>query len=341
MAITTDIKLSPQERQTLRALHESFPLNAIPGAARPYAELIRIHRPTGILMFYFPCLYGTFLVGALGHPVPVSDMAEANAKLFLLSFLLRGTLCSWNDILDQDFDRQVTRTRIRPLARGAVSTTAALLWTWAQTTLVFGAFALLLPRLCLIYAAPFLALHVLYPFAKRWTHHPQLMLGFAHSLGVFVAFPALGQRISVGGYGDSVSNAAGAVFLCAGVIFWTLVNDTIYAAQDVADDAKAGVGSTILYWGDSTRTFLRVLGALTVLSLLAITFVIRGLSPAGGTLYTALTCGASALALFSMVEWVDLNEPASCGWWFNKGNLLVGCGIGSGLVGEYLANLLL
>ena len=290
------------------------------------------------MMFYFPCLYGTFLVGCLGHGISLFSMVTANAKLLLLSFLMRGMLCTWNDIIDQNIDRQVARTRIRPLARRAISTTRAAAWTLVQTVLVLGTF-LVLPQDCFLYALPFLALHVLYPFTKRVTHHPQIVLGFAHSLGVFVSFPALGQSIPFS-LDAQYANATGAFCLSAAIVFWTLLNDTIYAAQDVDDDHKAGVGSTMIYWGDAARAFLRVLVLFQLLSLIAVLFVIKDSAPSGGMVYTALTCGGTALGLFTMVEGVDLKEPASCGWWFNRGNVLVGYGIGSGLVGEYLVGLL-
>ncbi|KAM0796602.1 para-hydroxybenzoate-polyprenyltransferase Coq2 [Usnea florida] len=336
MAARADSTLSTSEPKVLEAFHSSWPLSILPDVIKPYAELIRIHKPAGIMMFYFPCLYGTFLVGCLGHEINILSMAIANAKLFLLSFLMRGMLCTWNDIVDQDIDRQVARTRIRPLARGAISTTQAAIWTLIQIVLVLVNF-LILPKDCFFYALPFLGLHTLYPFAKRVTHHPQLILGFAHSLGVFVSFPALGQSILLG-LDTRYANAAGAFYLSAAIVFWTLLNDTIYAAQDVDDDSKAGVGSTMIYWGSAARMFLRTLALFQLLSLIAVLFVIKDATPSAGIVYSSLTCGGTALGLLTMVERVDLKEPASCAWWFNQGNVLVGYGIGSGLVGEYLVS---
>lgn len=163
--------LNASERRLLKAYHNSWPLSTLPDVVKPYAELIHIHKPAGIMMFYFPCLYGTFLVGCLGNEISLFSMGTANAKLLLLSFLMRGVLCTWNDIVDQDIDRQVARTRIRPLARGAVSTTQATAWTLVQTVLVLDTF-FVFSQDCIVYALPFLTLHVLYPFTKRITHHP-------------------------------------------------------------------------------------------------------------------------------------------------------------------------
>jgi 4-hydroxybenzoate polyprenyltransferase len=331
MATKKSFKLSLSEQKLLDDLHQSFPLNLVPDMAKPYAELIRIHKPAGIMAFYFPFLYGTFLVGALGYDIDILEMVITNAELLLLSFLMRGALCTWNDIADQDFDRQIARTRTRPLARGAISTGNALLWTVLQASMVLATFGLF-SRNVFVCAAPFLIFHIIYPFTKRWTHHPQLILGFAFSMGVSVSFPALGQSIP--------ENITGVACLSAAVVLWTLLYDTIYAAQDVEDDRKAGVGSTMVYWGDSARTFLRTLGVLQLLSLVAISLVINKSSKlsASGMVYSAMTCGSTAIGLFNMIEGVNLQEPASCGWWFNRGNILVGYGISSGLIGEYLAN---
>ncbi|QKX61745.1 uncharacterized protein TRUGW13939_08901 [Talaromyces rugulosus] len=337
------------DQQVLQNFHKSWALRVLPDSLKPYGELLRLHRPAGIMMFYFPCLFGTFLVGALNSSKSVDFLhliLLENAKLLLLSFLLRGLLCTWNDIIDQDVDRQVARTRVRPIARGAVSTPAALVFTGLQVYLAWLGFGLL-PAECLTAALPFLALHVFYPFAKRLTHHPQFILGLAHTNGVFMAFPAMGMPLlSLGGIlspwssvgeEEGQANLLCAIALSLAILFWTLLNDTIYAAQDLADDKKAGVGSTMIYWEDQARNFLRVLGILTVVVLLGITFVMRRWSITDGVVYSALTCGGTMLGLYLMVEYVDLEDPASCGWWFNRGNVLVGGAIASGLVGECLA----
>ena len=85
-------ELNDHEIMTLRECHESWPLRILPDVVTPYAALIRIQKPAGIMIFYFPCLYGTFLVGCLDHDIGLSSITTANAKLFLLSFLLRWTL---------------------------------------------------------------------------------------------------------------------------------------------------------------------------------------------------------------------------------------------------------
>lgn len=328
------ISLNSNDLRLLESFHKSWPLNAIPDIVKPYGELIRIHRPAGVMMFYFPCLYGTFLIGALGYNVSLIEMLSVNAKLLFLSFLLRGALVSYNDICDVDIDRQVERTRVRPLARGAISIPSAILLTIVQTVLLAAIAPQLMPSAALRTALPFLGFHLVYPFAKRLTHHPQLVLGFAHSLGVFVSFPALGQDIPLS---QSSINTLSAVYLSAAIIFWTLLNDTIYAAQDVEYDRKAGIGSTMIFWERSIKMFLRALGVAQMVSLFALSACMRATAPTSGMVFNVLTCAGTLIGTVSMIEKVDLEDPGSCGWWFNRGNVILGCAIGSGLVGEYLA----
>lgn len=337
MSKKSDFALNATEKQALDRFHKSWPLRFVPDSMKPYAELLRIHKPAGVAMFYFPCLYGTFLVGALGWKPDLKSMVLVNMQLLLLSFLMRGALCTWNDVLDQDLDRQVARTRIRPLARKAVSTTNALIFTAVQAVLVWLCLNDL-PGKCLTYALPFLALHVFYPFSKRLTNHPQFILGIAHSSGVFISFPALGQKLSI--QAEYNTNFISAVAMSLAILFWTLLNDTIYAAQDIEDDKKAGIGSTMIAWEGQAKNILRGLALLTVVALAVVSTILKYNSPFGGAIYTALTVVGTAAGLWLMVEGVNLEDPASCGWWFNQGNVLVGMAIGSGLVGEYLASAL-
>ena len=148
------------------------------------------------------------------------------------------------------------------------------------------------------------------------TSHPQLISGLAQAGGVFVAFPASGVNITVGL--DSDAKLYAATWLSMAIVFWTLLNDTIYAAQDVEDDKKAGVGSTVMYWGDKSKTFLSILGIAQVLALLCVASYIKVMSACEGYFYTLLACGGTAIGLGIMIYEVNLSEPSSCGWWFNR-----------------------
>ena len=106
MAARAASTLSASECKILEACHTSWPLSTLPDVIKPNAELIRNHKTACIMMFYFPCLYCTFLVGCLGHDISLFSMHTAKAKLFLLEFLMRGLLCTWSDTMDQGIDHQ-------------------------------------------------------------------------------------------------------------------------------------------------------------------------------------------------------------------------------------------
>ena len=107
------------------------------------------------------------------------------------------------------------------------------------------------------------------------------------------------------------SHAMSAFCLSAAIVSRTMLNDTVYAAQDVEDDLTAGVGSTVVYWGGFTRAFLRILAFLQLLSLAAVSLILKSLTSSDAIIYSTLTCGGTGLVLYDMVEMVDLKSPAS------------------------------
>ncbi|MGY9012853.1 MAG: 4-hydroxybenzoate octaprenyltransferase, partial [Rhodobacterales bacterium] len=145
------------------------------------------------------------------------------------AWLMRGAGCTWNDITDRKIDAEVERTRSRPLPSGQTTVKASVIWMTVQTTL---AFAILLTFNATAITLGILALvpATIYPFAKRFTWWPQVFLGLAFNWGALLAWTA-----------HSGSLAPPAVLLYAGGIFWTLFYDTIYAHQDIEDDALIGV----------------------------------------------------------------------------------------------------
>ncbi len=157
--------------------------------------------------------------------------------LFIGAIAMRGAGCTYNDIVDQDLDRQVTRTALRPLAAGTISTKQAWIWLFAQCFI--GLMVLLaLPRLAQIIALCSIPLVAAYPFMKRITWWPQLWLGLTFNWAVLVAYAAKTGHLSISIF-----------ILYAGLIFWTVGYDTIYACQDIEDDALIGVKSTARRFG--------------------------------------------------------------------------------------------
>ncbi len=201
----------------------------------------------------WPCCWATAL--AAPHALPANDYAGLNAgawpnPILLLLFVIgatvmRGAGCTFNDIVDRDFDGKVARTRARPIPSGAVSVRNAVAFLMIEC--VIGLFVLLcLNRTAVLLGVASLGLVAIYPFMKRFTYWPQIFLGLAFNWGAILGWGAV-----TGGV------AAPALALYLAGIAWTLVYDTIYAHQDKEDDILIGVKSTALLFGRSTKALAR------------------------------------------------------------------------------------
>ena len=316
----------PQSQVSLYRPPKNGFISYLPASWVPYAELARVDKPIGFIYLYFPCLFGTLLAASISEPVIApTRLLNVNLVFVVGSFMVRSAGCSWNDIVDQDFDRNVSRTRLRPLARRDIPTSKALVFTVFQVLIGLVLVWVLLPTPCLYYSVPSILLTGLYPYGKRFTHYPQLILGCVFSWGVIIAFPAL--TIDLISNPESLT-AAGCLYLSC--IAWTMSYDTIYAAQDIKDDAKAGIKSPVVRHQGYTRRLL--VGAASIqIALLCC----AGVAIEATAIYFASTCFGTALVLGTMVARVDLSQPKDCIWWFKKGCLITGCIIGSGFVGEY------
>ena len=227
-------------------------IGALPGAVRPYASLIRLDRPIGAWLLFWPGAWSVALAGmggGLDHPRGWTLVAW----LALGAWAMRSAGCVYNDIVDRDLDRQVERTRLRPLASGRVSLTGAWILLVAMS-LIGLAVLLQLGRTAQIVALASLALVAAYPFMKRITWWPQAWLGLVFSWGALVGWPAVTGRIEVP-----------ALLLYAGSMFWVIGYDTIYALQDREDDALVGVRSSARALGRHARSGVAVCYALALL----------------------------------------------------------------------------
>ncbi|MCJ1340213.1 Para-hydroxybenzoate--polyprenyltransferase, mitochondrial precursor (PHB:polyprenyltransferase) [Bachmanniomyces sp. S44760] len=171
---------------------------------------------------------------------------------------MRGAGCTINDLWDRNLDPHVTRTRLRPIARGAITPPQALTFTVAQ--LLTGlAILLQFPTSAILTAIPSLLLVATYPLAKRITHYPQFILGLTFSWGALLGFPALGTNLLT----DPLALNASAL-LYASCVSWTVLYDMIYAHMDIRDDAKAGIKSIALRHEPDTKTILSALAVLQI-----------------------------------------------------------------------------
>ncbi len=211
-------------------------LGLLPAAARPYALLARFDRPIGWWLLFWPCAAGVALAGGL------LTHWQLIAWMLLGAIAMRGAGCVYNDIVDRDLDAKVARTASRPLASGAVTLRAA--WVWLIALCIVGLIVLLqLPRLAQIVALGSLAPVAAYPFMKRITWWPQLWLGLVFSWGALVGWVAV----------DEGARLWPLVALYVGCIAWVVGYDTIYAVQDIEDDAIVGIRSSARALGSRVR----------------------------------------------------------------------------------------
>ena len=206
-------------------------IGALPPSLRPFASLMRLDRPIGTWLLYWPCAWSVALAGVAGR-------WDLFLWLLLGAFAMRSAGCVYNDFVDRDLDQKVERTRLRPLASGRVSPRAA----WALIALLCAIGLLVLLQLkvtaaivSLVSIAPVAA----YPFMKRITWWPQAWLGLVFSWGALVGWPAVTGHLDWPPF-----------LLWFGSIAWVVGYDTLYAIQDMEDDALVGVKSSARRLGE-------------------------------------------------------------------------------------------
>jgi 4-hydroxybenzoate polyprenyltransferase len=222
-------------------------IGALPRPVRPFASLMRLDRPIGAWLLFWPCAWSVGLAG----------LGERGVALILWlglgAFAMRSAGCVYNDIIDRDLDARVERTRLRPLASGRVSLKAA--WALLVGLSLIGLIVLLqLERTAQVVALASLALVAAYPFMKRIIWWPQAWLGLVFSWGALVGWAAVRGEVELP-----------ALLLYAGSIFWVIGYDTIYALQDKEDDALVGVKSSALALGKRARIGVAILYSIAVL----------------------------------------------------------------------------
>ena len=237
MTATTDI-VPDSERHGLIAM--------LPPRLRPYASLMRLDRPIGTWLLYWPCAWSVALAG-------VGRQWDLFLWFALGAFATRSAGCVYNDIVDRDLDRRVERTRLRPLASGRVSIRSA--WALIAGLCLIGLIVLLQLRpiaafIAVISVAPVAA----YPFMKRITWWPQAWLGLVFSWGALVGWPAITGTFSWS-----------PLLLWLGSIAWVVGYDTLYAIQDIEDDALVGVKSSARRMGDRAPLGIGVCYAIALL----------------------------------------------------------------------------
>ena len=259
-------------------------IGALPTTLRPFASLMRVDRPIGSWLLYWPCAWSVALAGVGGH-------WALFAWLGLGAFVMRSAGCVYNDIVDRDLDRQVERTRLRPLASARTSLAAA--WALSIGLSLIGLLVLLQLNRTAQFAALAAILPVaIYPFMKRITWWPQAWLGLVFSWGSIVGWPAVTGAID-----------PACLWLWAGSISWVIGYDTLYAIQDIEDDALVGVKSSARRLGAHARTGI---GAFYALALAGWGMAIHAVDPSLLALATLLP---AALHFGWQVARIDPADP--------------------------------
>lgn len=260
--------------------------------ARPYLRLTRFDRPIGWWLLLLPCWWSAAL--AAGIAGDLHSLPMVIALFFIGAVVMRGAGCTWNDITDRDLDARVERTRSRPIPAGQVTVRQAAIFLVVQA-LIGLAVLLQFNSFAIATGIGSLAIVAIYPFMKRITYWPQIVLGLAFSWGALMGFAVILARID-----------ATALLLYAGSIAWVVGYDTIYAHQDTEDDALIGVKSTALLFGARTRPALMLFYSLAV--------VLIGIALwRGGSHWPAWTgLAAFAAHLVWQIRRIDIADPALC-----------------------------
>ena len=204
-----------------------------------YLNLIRFHKPIGFLLLMWPCWFSLSLL-----ELEINLLLSWLIIFLMGSFFMRSAGCIINDMVDKDIDKNVYRTALRPLASGNISLIEAsillfvLLFLSLLILLQFKFFTMIIGLLSI----PFV---ILYPFAKRFTHFPQIILGFIFSWGVLIVAFEFNEKLNFN-----------YIILYLACVFWTIGYDTIYAYQDKVDDIKNSIKSTAVFFDQNGKFFV-------------------------------------------------------------------------------------
>ena len=263
-----------------------------PSWSRPYLRLSRFDRPIGSWLLLMPCWWSAALAAGVAHDI--RQLPLVILLFFIGAFVMRGAGCTWNDITDRDLDARVERTRSRPIPAGQVSVVQALAFLFVQA-LIGLAVLLQFNRFAVMTGIASLIIVAVYPFMKRITWWPQVVLGLAFSWGALMGFAVTLGRIDLT-----------ALALYAGSIAWVIGYDTIYAHQDAEDDALIGIKSTARLFGARTHR------ALVLFYTLAVVLIGMALWLAEARWPAWIGLAAFAAHLAWQIRRLNITDPALC-----------------------------
>ncbi len=266
-----------------------------------FIELTRLNKPIGYMLLFWPCSWG--LAYAYSEKQNLNLFFYYLALFFLGSVLMRSAGCIFNDIVDKDVDKKVSRTKSRPIAAGMITVKHSLIYVLILCIVAF--FILIQFNLfTIILGMSSMLLAFSYPFMKRITYWPQLFLGITFNWGILMAWAAVNNNIS-----------PDIIILYLSAIFWTLGYDTIYGAQDMSDDEIIGLKSTSIKFKNNIKMFVFASYMLTIILIAYLFINIIGIN--FSSLFFLLFIGI----LMYQIKRFDKTDSKSCLKLFKINNL--------------------
>jgi len=257
-----------------------------------FIELTRLNKPIGFMLLFWPCSWG--LAYAYSINQNLSLFLHYLLLFFLGSVLMRSAGCIVNDIVDKDFDKKVFRTKRRPIASERISISKSLIYV---IILCLVAFLILLQfnLLTILLGMSSMILAFSYPFMKRFTYWPQLFLGLTFNWGIIMAWTSMNNVISFE-----------IVLLYIAAIFWTLGYDTIYGAQDIADDEVIGLKSTSIKFKKNIKLFVCISYSITIFLLMYLF-----MEKVGKNMFSFLLLLFAISLIYQLINF-NKNAPETC-----------------------------
>ncbi|KAF7342096.1 4-hydroxybenzoate polyprenyltransferase, mitochondrial [Mycena venus] len=304
--------------------------HTVAASLEPWINLTRVSRFAGTMLVFWPYAWGlTMTARSANVPIPQffyllfcgfigASLSHSTIDYFFLSVL--GAGCVWNDILDRNFDRQVERTKGRPIASGKISVRGAVVFLWAHLGIMLWMVRDVNDLAWKIALVTMFPLAGLYPLMKRITYWPQAWLGISMNAGVLMAWAFITGTVPTSAF-----------VLMAGTWAWTIWYDTIYACQDKKDDVKAGVKSTALLFGNSIKLVLAFFASVMMSGLIG-----AGILNGHQLPYFMLSVGGGSVYLAVQLYAVDTDSPKSCWAAFHRNGFNLGALIWAGFLADYI-----
>ncbi|KAF7292755.1 4-hydroxybenzoate polyprenyl transferase [Mycena indigotica] len=293
--------------------------HTIAASFQPWISLTRVKFYSGAMLVFWPYAWSLTMTARTAQ-LPVDRFFYLLICGYIGAALSHSAGCVWNDILDRDFDRQVERTKKRPIASGKISVRAAVIFLWSHLAIMLWMVRDVNELAWRIALTTMFPLAGFYPLMKRITYWPQAWLGISMNAGVLMAWAFITGNIPTSAF-----------VLMGGTWAWTIWYDTIYACQDKKDDVKAGVKSTALLFGNSIKLVLAFFASI-MLSAIAI----AGLLNHQALPFFSISVGAAALHLAAQLYKLDPNSPASCIAAFHQNGINLGGLIWAGFLVDYI-----